>query len=173
MHTGMHAPPTPTQLAAGLGPCCSLLLQTDLYKALAGKYEAVMIPDDDLLMSTHVVNTVFTLVAQYGLVLAQPSVCRHANSFTWITSSYQQPGNLLRFTAMVEIMVGAGQGLDPQPLAINWQGSAVWEGCGCCVCAEGGNVREGMLVTAGFRPGHSPGGGGGRVSGLVTAAWFL
>lgn len=42
---------------------------------------------------------------RYKLLISQPSVCSHANSFTWIKSSYQQPDTLLRFVSMVEIMV--------------------------------------------------------------------
>ena len=37
------------------------ITQTDLFRNVLSKYEYIMIPDDDLFMSTHVINSVFAM----------------------------------------------------------------------------------------------------------------
>eukprot|EP00887_Chlorella_sp_A99_P007455 scaffold2.g7455.t1 len=95
--------------------------KTELFREVfaPGRYDAVMLPDDDLLMSTHAINTCFALLRRHDLLLAQPSVCKHANSFTWIASSVQRAGLVLHYSAMVEIMARAGGAhhLNAQPPA--------------------------------------------------------
>lgn len=78
-----------------------LLTETDMWKRLADKYLSFMVADDDLLMSTHVINTSFQVFMDQGLLLGQPSVCSHANSHTTQATVLQHPGTLVTFTAMV------------------------------------------------------------------------
>ncbi len=44
---------------------------------VSAQYAAVMIPDDDLVMDVDTINTAFSVFQQYGLALAQPSLCRY------------------------------------------------------------------------------------------------
>eukprot|EP00887_Chlorella_sp_A99_P005466 scaffold1.g5466.t1 len=67
-------------------------------------YKRVMIADDDLVMHTCTVNTVFSVAATHGLLLSQPSICPAHWSTTPYPVLFQQPQNVLRYTTMVEIM---------------------------------------------------------------------
>lgn len=81
-----------------------MLSQSRDWEALLKSYSAIMFADDDLGMSTHVLNRAFEIFEEQGLQLAQPSVCRHPNSGSQQAVVHQKEGLLLRHTAFVEIM---------------------------------------------------------------------
>ena len=47
----------------------------------------------------------FALMEQYGLLLAQPSLCSPFESQTWQNPLYKDPRVVLQYTTFVEIMV--------------------------------------------------------------------
>ena len=46
------------------------------WPALAARYRAIMLPDDDILMDTPTINAAFNLTMAWGLRLSQPSLCK-------------------------------------------------------------------------------------------------
>ena len=76
-----------------------------LWARIVKEYEYVMIPDDDLQMSTCAINAVFYYMKKYQLLLAQPSVCSlHGAHATWRPELHQSPQWLLRYSTFVEVM---------------------------------------------------------------------
>jgi hypothetical protein len=74
------------------------------WDAISNKYSYLMLPDDDLEMDTCTINTVFRLMEQYDILIAQPSVCEGPASGTWRPLLHQRVQYQLRFTTFVEIM---------------------------------------------------------------------
>ncbi|KAL4430961.1 hypothetical protein ABPG75_006217 [Micractinium tetrahymenae] len=71
------------------------------------RYQAIMFPDDDLVMDICTVNTMFSTLAAYDLLMAQPSLCDAAWSSSPWKIVFQNPSNILRFTTFNEIMAPA------------------------------------------------------------------
>lgn len=51
-----------------------LTLQPE-WQEIKAQYQRIMVPDDDLTMDTCTINTVFSAMKSYDLLMAQPSVC--------------------------------------------------------------------------------------------------
>lgn len=78
---------------------------TEEWDRLALQYDYIMLPDDDLKMDTCAINKVFSLMREYDLLLAQPSVCERLGApGTWRPELHQRPQWLLRYTTFVEVM---------------------------------------------------------------------
>ena len=43
----------------------------------------VYLPDDDIIQTGAIINTIFDVQQQYHLDLCQPSLCSETESFTW------------------------------------------------------------------------------------------
>lgn len=69
-------------------------------KDLLEKYDYVFIPDDDLHMSTILINRVFELAAEYELDLCQPSIVGYYD----VGFVLNVPESLLRFTNFVHVI---------------------------------------------------------------------
>jgi len=67
-------------------------------------YEAIWLPDDDLLTSGRNINLMFHLFRKFGLDLAQPSLMQGPGCFPNHPITVQRVGNDLRHTEFVEIM---------------------------------------------------------------------
>uniref|UniRef100_A0A1D2ABT4 Hexosyltransferase n=1 Tax=Auxenochlorella protothecoides TaxID=3075 RepID=A0A1D2ABT4_AUXPR len=80
------------------------LSESPVWPRVRQAYKFVMIPDDDVLMSTHVINLAFHVAHRFSLSMAQPSVCRHKDSYSYWHNVYQNTSNALRYTAFVENM---------------------------------------------------------------------
>ncbi|GAB4822225.1 hypothetical protein N2152v2_009271 [Parachlorella kessleri] len=74
------------------------------WRQLAQGYRAVMVADDDLDMDTCVISRAFDVFHEYGLLMAQPSICRRPGVHSNWELLYQRPSFVLRFTSFVEIM---------------------------------------------------------------------
>ncbi len=72
----------------------------DNFKDLISEYDAIFIPDDDLYITSSILNKFFELFHSYKLELAQPSIIGWAS----IPLTLHQPNTLLRYTNWVEIM---------------------------------------------------------------------
>lgn len=81
-------------------PCIALLLQA--HPQLLDEYEAFWFPDDDLSVSTEVINRMFAFFCAHRLHLAQPALTPDSY-YTWNTL-LQDPSCHLRFTSFVEVM---------------------------------------------------------------------
>ena len=69
------------------------------------KYQTVYIPDDDILQTTAVINSVFDIHQQYNLLISQPVLCSWLESHTASWDMVKGPTTVLRYTNFVEIMV--------------------------------------------------------------------
>jgi len=67
-------------------------------------YEAIWLPDDDLLTTSRDIGVLFHLFRKFGLDLAQPSLSQGQGSFPNHPITIQRPRNDLRHTAFVEVM---------------------------------------------------------------------
>lgn len=109
-------------------------LQTQFWREVQGRYSAVMITDDDLMMDVHSLNIAFKLFSEYDLKLAQQSVCRASNSFSLWDALFQRPEFVLRYTNWIEIMAPIFEGeffndVVNSTLATAWTGfglDSVW-----------------------------------------------
>lgn len=78
---------------------------TQEWDQLALQYDYIMLPDDDLKMDTCAINKVFSVMRDYDLLLAQPSVCERLGApGTWRPELHQRPQWLLRYSTFVEVM---------------------------------------------------------------------
>lgn len=70
------------------------------YNDVFSRYDAILIPDDDLLIGTTDINRFFKLFHEHNLELAQPSI------IGWMSVPIVAPtiNNILRYTNWVEIM---------------------------------------------------------------------
>lgn len=78
-----------------------------LWAVLLAEYDAFMVPDDDLLFDTCALNRAFELFAAYGLLMAQPSLCKTPYRSTFWEYLMQREGParpVLRYVTFVEIM---------------------------------------------------------------------
>ncbi|OLO26871.1 hypothetical protein BTR23_21880 [Alkalihalophilus pseudofirmus] len=67
------------------------------------KYDAVWMPDDDISTDCSTIHHIFDLFTRYNLSLAQPALSEESYYSHKITK--QLPGNILRYTNFVEVMV--------------------------------------------------------------------
>ena len=67
-------------------------------------YEAIWLPDDDLLCDGASINRMFHVFRKFGLELAQPSLSQGPGSFPNHQLTVQRPGNMVRYESFVEIM---------------------------------------------------------------------
>ncbi|MGN6582011.1 MAG: DUF707 domain-containing protein [Bordetella sp.] len=67
-------------------------------------YEAIWLPDDDLLASGQGINLMFYLFRKFGMDLAQPSVLRVKGSYPNHAITIQRPDSDVRYEPFVEIM---------------------------------------------------------------------
>ena len=67
-------------------------------------YDAIWLPDDDLLTTAHHINVLFHLFRKFGLDLAQPALPAGPGCFPNHPITVQRPDNDLRHTEFVEIM---------------------------------------------------------------------
>jgi hypothetical protein len=81
-----------------------LAMDPVLWDPIAAAYDYIMLPDDDLQMDTCTVNRVITIMRDYDLLLAQPSVCARQQGATWRKELYQRPQYVLRYNTFVEVM---------------------------------------------------------------------
>ena len=80
-----------------------LFTQTPVWRRVLEMYDYFGVPDDDLVMSTHVINSAFQISADRALSLSQPTVCRHLHSRAIWSNLVQERGSFLRYVAHVEI----------------------------------------------------------------------
>jgi len=71
------------------------------------QYDYVMFADDDLIMDTSDINSLFSTMKAHDLLLAQLSVCRKPGSSTWRKELLQEEDYVLRYTTFVEVMAPA------------------------------------------------------------------
>lgn len=79
-------------------------LRSREYAAVAPRYRAVMIADDDLLMRAVDVSRAFAVFRGLDLRLGQPALCSAQNSETAWPIVYRRGGMLAHYTDFVEIM---------------------------------------------------------------------
>lgn len=65
----------------------------------------VYVTDDDIIQTSEIVDKAFAEMKQYGLKLAQPSLCSSFESQTWQGPLFKDPRVVLHYTTFVEIMV--------------------------------------------------------------------
>ena len=63
------------------------------------------IPDDDIIQTTAIMNSIFDIQAQYSLDLCQPSLCSPTESYTWTVGLWKEVPTVLRYTTFIEVMV--------------------------------------------------------------------
>lgn len=70
------------------------------YSQIISDYDAVLVPDDDLIMIAEDINRFFNMFHEYNLEIAQPAI------IGWLSVPMVAPtlGNMLRYTNWVEIM---------------------------------------------------------------------
>ncbi|MDX3772603.1 DUF707 domain-containing protein [Chromatiaceae bacterium AAb-1] len=71
-------------------------------KALISQYQAIWLPDDDLLINAADINKMFSFMLAFDLDLAQPALSM--NSYFSHSSLLQKKGSVLRLTNFVEVM---------------------------------------------------------------------
>ncbi|WP_205174097.1 glycosyltransferase [Bacillus pakistanensis] len=67
------------------------------------EYDAIWIPDDDILINSEEIMNFFNIIKSYDLLLAQPSLTHDSYIGHWKITEHQN-GNILRYTNYVEIM---------------------------------------------------------------------
>lgn len=79
---------------------------------IMAKYDAIWMPDDDLLISTKEINRMFNFFNALELDLAQPSLSK--NSYFSYSQLLNIPQNLIRYVNFVEVMapIFSGSGLE-------------------------------------------------------------
>lgn len=65
----------------------------------------VYIPDDDIIQTTAIINSIFDIQARYSLDLCQPSLCSPTESYTWTVGLWKELPTVLRYTTFIEVMV--------------------------------------------------------------------
>ena len=66
-----------------------------------------MFADDDLIMDTSDINSLFSTMKAHDLLVAQLSVCRKPGSSTWRRELLQEKDYVLRYITFVEVMAPA------------------------------------------------------------------
>lgn len=80
--------------------------KSDLFqKKFARQYKQLYVTDDDIVQTSASISRSFALMQQYGLLLAQPSLCSPFESATWQNPLYKDARLILQYTTFVEIMV--------------------------------------------------------------------
>eukprot|EP00891_Asterochloris_glomerata_P006950 jgi/Astpho2/6950/Aster-01812 len=80
--------------------------QGEAFKKLYSKqYQQVYIPDDDIIQTTAIINSIFDIQARYSLDLCQPSLCSPTESYTWTVGLWKELPTVLRYTTFIEVMV--------------------------------------------------------------------
>lgn len=68
------------------------------------QYEAVWIPDDDLMIQTDEINKMFQQFSENQLLLAQPALTPDSYSGFWKEVTLENPNYHIRYTNFVEVM---------------------------------------------------------------------
>ncbi|WP_298771605.1 hypothetical protein [uncultured Shewanella sp.] len=89
------------QVKGGKWPMIHQLIEKNW--ELISQYEAVWLPDDDIMTDACNINKMFTLFDSFHLALAQPALTM--NSYFSHSSLLQQPNSILRFCNFVEVMM--------------------------------------------------------------------
>lgn len=71
--------------------------------ATTEQYKAIMVPDDDLVMDTCMLNRAFQLFERFDLLIAQPSVCNVSYAAMIWPYVTQQRDSLLRYVTFIEV----------------------------------------------------------------------
>lgn len=72
------------------------------HREVISGYDAVWLPDDDLLADAATLNRMFALVEEHGLALAQPALT--PDSYYTFSELLQRGGTVLRYVNFVEVM---------------------------------------------------------------------
>ncbi|GIU25467.1 DUF707 domain-containing protein [Shewanella sp. MBTL60-007] len=89
------------QVKGGKWPILHKLIEANW--AIISQYEAVWLPDDDILVDAETINKMFTLFNGFDLTLAQPALTM--DSYFSHSSLLRQPHSVLRYCNFVEVMV--------------------------------------------------------------------
>ncbi|MCG9728311.1 hypothetical protein L1D44_00355 [Shewanella sp. Isolate13] len=89
------------QVKGGKWPMIHKLIEANW--AIIAQYEAVWLPDDDILADAHTINKMFSLFDGFDLELAQPALT--LDSYFSHSSLLRQPNSILRYSNFVEVMV--------------------------------------------------------------------
>lgn len=80
--------------------------KSDIFqKKYAKQYKQLYVTDDDIVQTSASISRAFALMQQFGLLLAQPSLCSPFESATWQNPLYKDARLILQYTTFVEIMV--------------------------------------------------------------------
>ena len=82
-----------------------LRLNTSVLIGLPWIVVQLYVTDDDIVQTSASISRSFALMQQYGLLLAQPSLCSPFESATWQNPLYKDARLILQYTTFVEIMV--------------------------------------------------------------------
>jgi hypothetical protein len=77
----------------------------DFQEHYSTQYQQVYMPDDDIIQTGVIINTIFDVQQQYHLDLCQPSLCSATESFTWARDLWKEMPSVLRYTTFIEVMV--------------------------------------------------------------------
>lgn len=69
------------------------------------RYQTVYVPDDDILQTGGIVNSIFDIHQRHGLLVSQPVLCSWMESHTASSDMVKKSTTVLRYTNFVEIMV--------------------------------------------------------------------
>lgn len=89
------------QVKGGKWPVVHKLIEANW--DVISQYDAVWIPDDDILADAKTINNMFSLFEGFNLALAQPALTM--NSYFSHSSLLRQPNSILRYSNFVEVMV--------------------------------------------------------------------
>ena len=97
-----HLPSGPQQQHVPPGVCPDLHSDVVVDNAF---WLQLYVTDDDIVQTSASISQAFALMQQYGLLLAQPSLCSPFESATWQNPLYKDARLVLQYTTFVEIMV--------------------------------------------------------------------
>ncbi|MGS0682982.1 DUF707 domain-containing protein [Shewanella sp. 125m-7] len=89
------------QVKGGKWPIINKLVEANW--SLISQYDAVWLPDDDIMTDANTINKMFSLFDGFGLALAQPALTM--DSYFSHSSLLCQPHSVLRYCNFVEVMV--------------------------------------------------------------------
>ncbi|WP_299804450.1 DUF707 domain-containing protein [uncultured Shewanella sp.] len=89
------------QVKGGKWPIIHKLIENNW--AFISQYDAVWLPDDDIMTDANTINKMFSLFDGFGLALAQPALTM--DSYFSHSSLLRQPNSVLRYSNFVEVMV--------------------------------------------------------------------
>ena len=68
------------------------------------RYHTVYVPDDDILQTGGIINSIFHIHEQYDLLVSQPVLCSWLESYSAAWDMAKMSTTVLRYTNFVEIM---------------------------------------------------------------------